>query len=267
MCGIAGYSLSARSDVDRTLAAQSLLAGIAERGADAVGYAHRGPRGRLRGRDEAADARRASCSTGSPCPRAPPSSSSTSVTTRRATRRSPPTTIPSATGRWSGIHNGIILNDDELLEPLSCARSRAADDRRLRGDLRPRRPLAERPARARGPRRAPWRRPGSTRACPDTIFAARGVGRPLWIGKTASTSSSSPRRRPRSRSSSATRASGSEARDRRRHVPRDLGGTHHARGAFPARSQLSRPDRPPCRSRAARRRVVPRAARRARRRG
>ena len=43
MCGIAGYSLSPDSSVKRTLAAQALLAGIAERGADAVGYAHRGP--------------------------------------------------------------------------------------------------------------------------------------------------------------------------------------------------------------------------------
>src|SRR5262249_59834483 len=42
MCGIAGYSLSHRSEVDRTLAAQALLAGIADRGADAVGYAYRG---------------------------------------------------------------------------------------------------------------------------------------------------------------------------------------------------------------------------------
>src|SRR5580765_1601781 len=41
MCGIAGYSLSASTHVDRTLAAQALLAGIAERGADAVGYAYR----------------------------------------------------------------------------------------------------------------------------------------------------------------------------------------------------------------------------------
>ena len=41
MCGIAGYSLSSRSTVDRTLVAQSLLAAIAERGADAVGYAYR----------------------------------------------------------------------------------------------------------------------------------------------------------------------------------------------------------------------------------
>ena len=48
MCGIAGYSLSSCSAVDRTLAAQSLLAGIAERGADAVGYAYRGPGARTR---------------------------------------------------------------------------------------------------------------------------------------------------------------------------------------------------------------------------
>src|SRR2546423_13950208 len=42
MCGIAGYSLSQRSGIDRTLAAQALLAGIADCGADAVGYAYRG---------------------------------------------------------------------------------------------------------------------------------------------------------------------------------------------------------------------------------
>src|SRR5450432_1381188 len=43
MCGIAGYSLRPRSSVERTLAAQSLLAAIAERGADAVCYAYRSP--------------------------------------------------------------------------------------------------------------------------------------------------------------------------------------------------------------------------------
>src|SRR5438876_3232385 len=41
MCGIAGYSLSPKSAVERTLAAQALLAAIAERGADAAGYAYR----------------------------------------------------------------------------------------------------------------------------------------------------------------------------------------------------------------------------------
>src|SRR5256714_13953098 len=43
MCGTAGYSLVASSPLERTLAAQALLAGIPERGADAVGYAHRTP--------------------------------------------------------------------------------------------------------------------------------------------------------------------------------------------------------------------------------
>ena len=46
MCGIAGYSLSPDSAVERTLAAQALLAGISERGADAVGFAHRPPTAR-----------------------------------------------------------------------------------------------------------------------------------------------------------------------------------------------------------------------------
>src|SRR2546423_14698060 len=43
LCGIAGYSLGLDSRVERTVAARALLAGIAERGADAVGYAFRRP--------------------------------------------------------------------------------------------------------------------------------------------------------------------------------------------------------------------------------
>src|SRR2546423_13212837 len=46
MCGIAGYSLSPASQADRTLVARALLAGIAERGGDAAGYAYRGGWGR-----------------------------------------------------------------------------------------------------------------------------------------------------------------------------------------------------------------------------
>ena len=42
VCGIAGYSLSDESAVDQTLATQTLLAAISERGSDAVGYAYRG---------------------------------------------------------------------------------------------------------------------------------------------------------------------------------------------------------------------------------
>jgi len=43
MYGIAGYSLSLASGDERTLAAQSLVAGIAERGSDAAGYAYGSP--------------------------------------------------------------------------------------------------------------------------------------------------------------------------------------------------------------------------------
>src|SRR5712691_982240 len=45
MCGIAGYSLSPKTQIDRTVVAQALLAGIAERGGDAAGFAHRGHSG------------------------------------------------------------------------------------------------------------------------------------------------------------------------------------------------------------------------------
>ena len=44
MCGIAGFSMTPHSRLERTLVAQALLAAIAERGGDAVGYAYREPR-------------------------------------------------------------------------------------------------------------------------------------------------------------------------------------------------------------------------------
>src|SRR5205085_12038773 len=121
MCGIAGYSLSQRSDVDRTLAAQALLAGIADRGADAVGYAHRGweevypvvtkqrtPASRLLERVAV-----------------PPDATELLVHVRDYTKGHP--SIPANNnpvrhGPIVGIHNGIILNDDELHAPHSCAR-------------------------------------------------------------------------------------------------------------------------------------------------
>src|SRR5579872_1388392 len=122
MCGIAGYSLSSRSSVDRTLAAQALLAGIAERGADAVGYAHRGP--------------------GSPYPvvakqrtpasqllervDVPETATELLVHVRDYTKGHP--SIPANNhpvrhGPVVGIHNGIIVNDDDILGCFECSRS------------------------------------------------------------------------------------------------------------------------------------------------
>src|SRR5947207_597936 len=122
MCGIAGYSLSARSDVDRTLAAQSLLAGIAERGADAVGYAYRGPH----------DAYAVVTKQRTPASKlldriaVPESATELLVHVRDYTKGHPSIAAnnhPVRHGPIVGIHNGIILNDDELLARYSCARS------------------------------------------------------------------------------------------------------------------------------------------------
>src|ERR1044072_4073072 len=150
MCGIAGYSLSTDSSVDRTLAAQALLAGIAERGAHAVGYAYRAPgegfttvvkqRTRPSHLLDRIDV--------------PENAGQVLVHVRDYTKGHP--SIPANNhpvrhGPVIGIHNGIITNDGELLDRREPAPG-PEDDGRLGGDLRRRRALAKRRARARGAR-------------------------------------------------------------------------------------------------------------------
>ena len=114
MCGIAGYSLSPESPVARTLAAQALLAGISERGADAVGYAYRtGGKAigvtKLRGGasallDEIA---------------VPAGAEQALIHVRDYTKGHPEISAnnhPIRHGNVVGIHNGLIENDDALLE-------------------------------------------------------------------------------------------------------------------------------------------------------
>ena len=191
MCGIAGYSLSARSGVDRTLAAQALLAAIAERGADAVGYATR-PSTRESASTSSAPARARSSTTSRSRPTRP-RSCSTCATTRRATRGSRPTTTPSATAPRSASTTGSSSTTRTLLarhgmeraEPEMTVDSEAIFalvDRFGASAHGPRRA-----ARLHGDRRLDERKPGS-------LHLARGIGRPLWIGSTRTRSSS---RRPR----------------------------------------------------------------------
>src|SRR5215204_4270165 len=114
MCGIAGYSLSGSSSVDRTLAAQSLLAGIAERGADAVGYAHRGPSGPVEVHKQ-----RSGASALLEEISIPGEAVEALVHVRDYTKGHPSITAnnhPVRHGPVVGIHNGIIVNDDELFE-------------------------------------------------------------------------------------------------------------------------------------------------------
>src|SRR5213083_1870401 len=121
MCGIAGYSLRSRSSVGRTLAAQALLAAIAERGADAVGYAYRAPN------DTYATVVKQRTPASKLLERVsvPADANQLLVHVRDYTKGHPSIAAnnhPVRHGPVVGIHNGIIVNDDTLLEPHDCSR-------------------------------------------------------------------------------------------------------------------------------------------------
>src|SRR5829696_6025768 len=180
MCGIAGYSLRPDSCVDRTLAAQALLAGIAERGADAVGYAHRtrgtGPATVVKQRSGASELLDRID--------VPQAATHLLVHVRDYTKGHPSIAAnnhPVRHGSVVGIHNGIIVNDDEILGRFPCARSEpdmTVDSEAIFA-------LAEHST---GDPRALEQLRGSMATAwiderrPDCLHLARGFGRPLWIG-------------------------------------------------------------------------------------
>jgi glucosamine 6-phosphate synthetase-like amidotransferase/phosphosugar isomerase protein len=181
MCGIAGYSLRPDSSVSRTLAAQALLAGIAERGADAVGYASRSNDGtiaitKLQGGasallDEIA---------------VPAGAKQALIHVRDYTKGHPEiagNNHPIRHGAVVGIHNGLIENDDALLERYGLARQDAemtVDSEAIFALMEHRshdpRALSE----MRGAMAAAW----LDERDPETLYLARGMARPLWIGQT-----------------------------------------------------------------------------------
>jgi glucosamine 6-phosphate synthetase-like amidotransferase/phosphosugar isomerase protein len=179
MCGIAGYSLSASSKVQRTLAAQALLAGIAERGADAVGYAYR--------RDDSKVAihkQRSGASALLEQVILPSSVTETLIHVRDYTKGHPrieANNHPIRHGAVVGVHNGVILNDDELMQehrferaaPEMTVDSEAIFALAEAHDGRP-----EALEQLRGSMATAW----LDQRRPNTVFLARGVGRPLWLG-------------------------------------------------------------------------------------
>jgi glucosamine 6-phosphate synthetase-like amidotransferase/phosphosugar isomerase protein len=179
MCGIAGYSLNADSDLDRTFAAQALLAGIAERGADAVGYAFRSSG------SVAVHKQRSGASALLDRVSVPEDATQLLVHVRDYTKGHP--TIesnnhPVRHGSVVGIHNGIITNDEEIFarhrfvraEPEMTVDSAAIFALADRADSR-----AQALEELRGSMASAWM--DERRA--DVLFLARGVGRPLWVGR------------------------------------------------------------------------------------
>jgi glucosamine 6-phosphate synthetase-like amidotransferase/phosphosugar isomerase protein len=180
MCGIAGYSLSPDSAVGRTLAAQALLAGIAERGADAVGYASRGSDGeisvtKLRGGasallDEIA---------------VEPDTLHALIHVRDFTKGHPEITAnnhPIRHGAVVGIHNGVIANDDELLEKYGIERAEpdmTVDSEAIFALMELHRNHPRGLTELRGAMATAW----LDEREPTRLFLARGVARPLWLGR------------------------------------------------------------------------------------
>ncbi len=181
MCGIAGYSFRARSGVERTLAAQALLAGIAERGADAVGYAYRAPGETY----PTVVKQRTPASKLLERIAVPDSASQLLVHVRDYTKGHPSIAAnnhPVRHGPVVGIHNGIIVNDDELLACYECSRA----EPRMTVDSEAIFAVA---AHSRNDSRALERLRGAMATAwlderePALLFLARGVGRPLWLGE------------------------------------------------------------------------------------
>jgi glucosamine 6-phosphate synthetase-like amidotransferase/phosphosugar isomerase protein len=180
MCGIAGYSLEAASTVDRTLAAQALLAGIAERGADAVGYAHRGAGSRV-----TIHKQRSGATALLDVVDLPADATQALVHVRDYTKGHPTVLAnnhPIRHGSVVGIHNGIIVNDEEIL--AAHAIERAEPDMTVDSEVIF--ALMELTGsdhgaleQLRGSMATAW----IDERVEGRLYLARGVARPLWIGR------------------------------------------------------------------------------------
>jgi glucosamine 6-phosphate synthetase-like amidotransferase/phosphosugar isomerase protein len=180
MCGIAGYSLSPDSSVDRTLAAQALLAGIAERGADAVGYAYRGA-----GHAQVSVHKQQSgASALLEAVDVPGGATQVLVHVRDYTKGHPTIAAnnhPVRHGAVVGIHNGIILNDDDLFERHCFERSEpemTVDSEAIFALVDAFGAQREALEQLRGAMATAW----LDERRPDRLYVGRGVGRPLWLG-------------------------------------------------------------------------------------
>ena len=180
MCGIAGYSLSPDSTVERKLAAQALLAGIAERGADAVGYAWRTDRSgidvtKLQGGasallDEIA---------------LPHSAHQALIHVRDFTKGHPEIEAnnhPIRHGAVVGIHNGVIENDDALLAHYGIDRQEpemTVDSEAIFALVEHHRHDVRALSQLRGAMAAAWMDERDA----ATLYLARGRVRPLGVGQ------------------------------------------------------------------------------------
>ena len=165
--------------IARTLAAQALLAGIAERGADAVGYAYRAP-----GTETVVHKRRSGASALLGELEVPQDASEVLVHVRDYTKGHPTIEAnnhPIRHGDVIGVHNGIVVNDEEIFARHGFERDRPEMSVDSEAIFALAESLGSRGAtleELRGSMAAAWVHADE----PGVVFLARGVGRPLWVG-------------------------------------------------------------------------------------
>jgi len=180
LCGIAGYSLSRESRVDPTLAAQTLMAAISERGSDASGYCFRGP-----GLPLEVQKRRAGASEVLDGISVPDGATQVLVHVRDYTKGHPSLNAnnhPVRHGTVVGIHNGIIKNDEKIFARYGFERAEdgmTVDSEAIFALAEKERSRARAFEELYGSMATAWLDERDA----DILFLARGIGRPLWVGQ------------------------------------------------------------------------------------
>jgi glucosamine 6-phosphate synthetase-like amidotransferase/phosphosugar isomerase protein len=180
VCGVAGYSLSSTSRVDQTLAAQTLLAAISERGSDAVGYAYRGPDLPL-----VVHKQRGGASGLLDRLSVPAGARQALVHVRDYTKGHPSLTAnnhPIRHGSVVGVHNGIITNDEEILASHGLERAApgmTVDSEAIFALMDETGDRTAALEELHGSMAAAWLDERDA----ETLYLARGIGRPLWLGE------------------------------------------------------------------------------------
>lgn len=180
LCGIAGYSLNRESSVDPTLAAQTLMAAISERGSDAAGYCYRGS-----GLALEVHKRRSGASQLLDAIAVPAGATQVLVHVRDYTKGHPSLDAnnhPVRHGSVVGVHNGIIRNDEEIFARYGFERAEpemTVDSEAIFALAERERSRAHALEELYGSMATAWLDDRD----PEVLFLARGVGRPLWIGE------------------------------------------------------------------------------------
>ena len=172
MCGIAGFSLSPESGVDRTLAGRHCSPRSPS--AAPTPSATPGAATRVASRTSSSSARGRSALLEQLD--VPAEATQLLVHVRDYTKGHPTIEAnnhPVRHGEVVGVHNGVIVNDEEIFDRYGIERARPGDDRRLGGDLRAREHAAGHPRGASRSCTARWRPRGSTSAAGSLLRRPR----------------------------------------------------------------------------------------------